>query len=106
MLLGTAMAFLILMAIGAAGSVYTWTKAEVTPVCYLKTDISGFIPLYGDNKRDKWTKAEVTPMLEVKTDQRGIIPLHGLDYGIKFRKNEVRPYISVIPDGAAFVPVR
>jgi hypothetical protein len=81
MLLGTAMAFLILMAIGAAGSVYTWTKAEVTPVCYLKTDISGFIPLYGDNKRDKWTKAEVTPMLEVKTDQRGIIPLHGLDYG-------------------------
>lgn len=105
-LFGAGMAFLIVMSIGATVGGPTWMKREVTPVCFLKTDISGFIPLYGDNKRDKWTREEVTPMLEVKADQRGIIPLHGQDYGIKFKKDEVRPFISVMPDGAAFVPVR
>lgn len=105
-LFGAAMAFLILMSIGATVGGPTWMKHEVTPVCFLKTDISGFIPLYGDSKSDKWTRDEVMPMLEVKADQRGIIPLHGLDYGIKFKKDEVRPFISVIPDGLAFVPVR
>ena len=105
-LLGASMAFLILMSIGATGGIYTWTKTEVTPVCYLKADISGFIPLYGDDKRYKWRQEDVTPMLEVKADQRGFIPIHGQDYGIRFRKNDIRPFVSVIPDGATFVPVR
>ena len=107
MLFGATVAFLILMSVGANGVGPTWMKNEVIPVCFLKTDISGFIPLYGENNsRERWTREQITPMLEVKADQRGLIPLHGLDYGVKFKKEDVRPFISVMPDGAAFVPVR
>jgi hypothetical protein len=106
-LLGAGMAFVILMSLGATLGGPTWMKNEVTPVCFLKTDISGFVPLHGENnRRDRWTKEEVTPMLEVKAEQRGLIPLHGLAYGIKFKKEDIRPFISVMPDGVAFVPVR
>jgi hypothetical protein len=105
-LFGAVMAFLVLMSIGATSGGHTWMKGEVTPVCFLKADISGFIPLHGGDKQNKWTQAEVTPMLEVKADQRGFIPIHGLDYGIRFKKDDIRPFISVIPEGATFVPVR
>jgi hypothetical protein len=105
-LFGAAIAMAVLVSMGAAPIGPTWMKGEVTPVCFLKADIRGFIPLYGEDARNTWKKEEVTAMLEVKAEQSGFIPIHGQDFGIRFKKNDIRPFVSVIPDGAAFVPVR
>jgi hypothetical protein len=80
-LVGSLAAFAIMNGSVSAQAMQSWSRAQVTPILFVKPSFGMFVPADGSSIGLSWSKDQVLPICLVKTSVGGFEPVDGFAIG-------------------------